>query len=82
MDFAGRKIIDEKKDIDFQNYAKDIEAILKQTTNLQQTNVVINQDIKITPQVYTTYLYFILASKGSKLKTAIVECLGYFKKII
>jgi hypothetical protein len=55
LDFAGRKIIDEKKDINFQNYAKDIEAILKQTTNLQQTNVVINQDIKITPQV----IYFI-----------------------
>ena len=52
FDFAGRKIIDEKIDINFKNYAKDIENILKSTNYSLQTSDLINQDLKMTPQVF------------------------------
>lgn len=46
LDFAGRKVIDEKKNIDFKNYAFDIDNILSEKPiSIQVTNPVINQDI-------------------------------------
>jgi hypothetical protein len=51
FDFAGRRIIDEKIDINFKTFAKDVEDIIKLDSNTKQTNDLVNQDIKMTPRV-------------------------------
>ena len=56
LDFAGRKVIDEKKEVNMQAYAQEIETILNSenimnSTQQLQANVVANQSITIVPQV-------------------------------
>jgi hypothetical protein len=54
LDFAGRKIKDDKQDISFQSYAKDVENILSEKTDtyvIKPLDDLINEDIDIKPKV-------------------------------
>ena len=55
LDFAGRKIVDDKQDISFQSYANDIENILTEkkadTYFVQPLSELVNEDIDIKPKV-------------------------------
>ena len=50
LDFAGRKVIDEQKSLNLNEYASEIEEILKDK-NLLQQNTVINKSVNIEPKV-------------------------------
>lgn len=50
LDFAGRKVIDEQKTLNLNEYASEIEEILKDK-NLLQQNTVINKSVNIEPKV-------------------------------
>ncbi len=60
LDFAGRRIIDDKQNIDLKNYSEQIEEILNEKTNKElQKNIVVNTDIKgIVPKVIYFVLFF------------------------